>query len=697
MESHPYSYGTKLTGLILHLFFTVVLTIAVFLLASMLSKNIFELSDVGTEQFLDSGYYTKCIEKKCDDLSDYLRLLIKGESRTSEENRRYLQYTNEFKSGDSNFCYWYRIGEAWYTNQPDTKEGQEFDVEAVLMEAKTMGNYLIYDLVDKEFGTDINGMADYFFGGGNQMLWPADDMTLIIGIDTELSAEDDIYEASREYEQLHPWIKVCIFCGLVSLMGWIISLVYLTLATGRRTEEEKIHLNPIDKIKTEILVAAFIFMMVELVILITKVNSEEWAVYGIIVASGTVSLVIDGLFLIFYLSMVRRMKAEMLWETSVACWLERGIRKVFARQKTTVRVLLLFAGHMAVCFVLAVGAFYYQSMTALVVLLLFSAGECYMILRKAVEQYQIRQGVEKIRDGALSGKIDIEQLHGEEKSLAEAINNIGEGLLHAVDDSTKNERMKADLITNVSHDIKTPLTSIINYVNLMKLEKIDNERVQGYIQILDEKSQRLRQLTADLVEASKISSGNVKLDMQVIDLVELVYQTSGEFNEKFEQKELTIVTKLPKTAVLIRADGRQLYRVIENLYNNVAKYALEKTRVYVDITYVEEKVVFSIKNVSEHSLARENSNAGDLTERFIRGDSSRTTEGSGLGLSIAKSLTVLMGGVFDIKVDGDLFKASITFPQYVDENSSNPKMEEPASEDDYEIEELEPEERTEKE
>ena len=689
MESHPYSYGTKLTGLILHLFFTVVLTIAVFLLASMLSKNIFELSDVGTEQFLDSGYYTKCIEKKCDDLSDYLRLLIKGESRTSEENRRYLQYTNEFKSGESNFCYWYRIGEAWYTNQPDTKEGQEFDVEAVLMEAKTMGNYLIYDLVDKEFGTDINGMADYFFGGGNQMLWPADDMTLIIGIDTELSAEDDIYEASREYEQLHPWIKICIFCGLVSLMGWIISLVYLTLATGRRTEEEKIHLNPIDKIKTEIMVAAFIFMMVELVILITKVNSEEWAVYGIIVASGTVSLVIDGLFLIFYLSMVRRMKAEMLWETSVACWLERGIRKVFARQKTTVRVLLLFAGHMAVCFVLAVGAFYYQSMTALVVLLLFSAGECYMILRKAVEQYQIRQGVEKIRDGALSGKIDIEQLHGEEKSLAEAINNIGEGLLHAVDDSTKNERMKADLITNVSHDIKTPLTSIINYVNLMKLEKIDNERVQGYIQILDEKSQRLRQLTADLVEASKISSGNVKLDMQVIDLVELVYQTSGEFNEKFEQKELTIVTKLPKTAVLIRADGRQLYRVIENLYNNVAKYALEKTRVYVDISYVEEKVVFSIKNVSEHSLARENSNAGDLTERFIRGDSSRTTEGSGLGLSIAKSLTVLMGGVFDIKVDGDLFKASITFPQYADGNGSDAGTEDPVSEDDYVIEESE--------
>lgn len=697
MENHPYSYGTKLTGLILHLFFTVVLTISVFLLASMLSKNIFELSDIGTEEFLDSGYYTKCIENKCNDLSDYLRLLIKGEDRTSEENKRYLQYTNEFKNDDSNFCYWYRIGEAWYTNQPDTEDGQEFDVEAVLMEAKTMGNYLIYDLVDKEFGTDINGMADYFFGGGNQMNWPAEDMTLIIGIDTELSAVDDIYEASQEYQQLHPWIKVCIFSGLVSLMGWIISLVYLTLATGRRTGESQIHLNPIDKIKTEILVAAFVFVMVEFVILIAKVNSDEWAVYGIIVASGTVSLVIDGLFLIFYLSMVRRMKAEMLWETSLACWLERGVRKVFAKRKTTVRVILLFAGHMVVCFILAVGAFYYQNVIALLLLLLFSAWECYAILRKTVEQYQIRQGVEKIRDGALSEKIDLEELHGEERSLAEAINNIGEGLLHAVDDSTKNERMKADLITNVSHDIKTPLTSIINYVNLIKLEKIDNERVQGYIKILDEKSQRLKQLTSDLVEASKISSGNVKLDMQVIDLVELVYQTSGEFNEKFEQKELTIVTKLPKTAVLIRADGRQLYRVIENLYNNVAKYALEKTRVYVDIAYAEEKVIFSIKNVSERSLARENSNAGDLTERFIRGDSSRTTEGSGLGLSIAKSLTVLMGGTFDITVDGDLFKAAITFPQYADENSKAIEQTDAADETEYEIEELEPGEQTDEE
>lgn len=662
MEKNPYSYGTKLAGLILHLFFTVIMTIAVFLLALMISKNIFQITDIGTEQFLESGYYTKCIEQKCSDLSDYLKLLLKGDGRSTEENKRYLRYTNQFKNDDTNFCYWYRMGEIWYTNQPDTQEGQMFDTETVLMEAKTMGNYVIYDLINKEFSTDIKGLSEYFFGNyANQMIWPSDNMTLILGIDTELSVKDDLYDACEEYKQLHPWIKVCIFCALAGLMGWIITLVYLTLAAGRRQNETGIHLNVVDKIKTEILMAGFLFFISKLTFLIVQTNSDEWQMYGIIVASGTVSVVIDSIFLLCYLSMVRRMKAEVLWKTSLMCWLSEGIQKVFARQEITVRILLLFGLHMIICFLLAVFTFYYQNGAALVFLLLFSCAECYFFLRKAVERYQILETVEKIKNGALSEKINADILHGDEKKLAQAVNNIGEGLLRAVDDSTKNERMKADLITNVSHDIKTPLTSIINYVNLMKLEQTDNERIQGYLTILDEKSQRLKQLTEDLVEASRISSGNIKLDMQVIDLVELVYQTSGEFNEKFEKKELTIVTKMPKASVLIQADGRQLYRVIENLYNNAAKYALEKTRVYVEIANEENAVIFSIKNISEHSLAKENSSAGDLTERFIRGDVSRTTEGSGLGLSIAKSLTELMGGKFEITVDGDLFKAAIIF------------------------------------
>lgn len=668
MEKKSYTYGMKLTGLILHQFFTIILTVAVFLLGSLVSKSILELADIGTDDFLSSGYYTKCIEQKCSSLNDYLHLMHKGERRSSEEDRRYLQYTNEFRREDTNFCYWYKIDKKWYTNQPDTEDGQEFDTQTVLMEAKTMGDYLLYDMEKKEFGTDIRGLENYFFDSyNNQMYWPLENVVLVIGVDTQLSAMDDLYDAQTEYTKLHPWIKISIVAALVSLMGWILTLVYLTLAAGHQEGETEIRLNPLDKVKTELLVAGFVLITSELIILMGRGSTKSWDVSGLLVASGTISFVIDTMFLIFYLSMVRRLKAEVMWENSLVCWLGKGLEKTFRERTVTVRVLLLFAGHMLVCFVLAVGAFHYNNLYCLLALLMFSGAEAYGILRKSVEHYQILQGVEEIAEGALGAKIDVDDLHGEDKKLAEAINNIGTGLLHAVDDSTKNERMKADLITNVSHDIKTPLTSIINYVNLLKMEHIENERINNYVRVLDEKSQRLKQLTEDLVEASRISSGNVKLEMQKIDIVELVYQTGGEFNEKFEDKELTIVTKIPQKAIYILADGRQLYRVIENLYNNVAKYALEKTRVYVDVQAGTEKVLFSIKNVSEKSLATENSNVEDLTERFIRGDSSRTTEGSGLGLSIAKNLTVLMGGRFDIGVDGDLFKANIVFPVYREE------------------------------
>ena len=219
--------------------------------------------------------------------------------------------------------------------------------------------------------------------------------------------------------------------------------------------------------------------------------------------------------------------------------------------------------------------------------------------------------------------------------------------------------MKADLITNVSHDIKTPLTSIINYVNLLKMEPIENERTKEYIHILDEKSQRLKQLTEDLVEASRISSGNITLQMTKINLVELIYQTGGEFNEKFEAKDLTTITKLPKDAAYIMADGRRIWRVVENLYNNVAKYAMAHTRVYVTMEKGDEEVRFSIKNISEQLISVDSS---ELTERFIRGEEARSTEGSGLGLSIAQNLTMLMGGQFDIQLDGDVFTAAFTFP-----------------------------------
>ncbi len=667
MEKNSYTYAAKLTGMLLHQFFTIVLTVSVFLLTALIDRNILEFTDIGTNEFVNSGYYTKCMEQKCRDLSEYLHLMQKGSRRSAEEEKIYLQYNNEFNQQETNFCYWYKLDGVWYTNQPDREDYQDFDTQSVTYEARNMGDYLIYDMEEKTFSTNISGLADSFFGSyNNQMYWPLENVVLVIGVDTDFTARDDLYDASNEYVKLHPWIKISVVGAFISLIGWILTLVYLTIAAGHREGEDGIHLSWIDKIKTEIVIAAFLLIAVELVLLVGHVNNRTWNVSGLLVAYGTVSFVLDTAFLIFYLSMVRRMKAEVMWENSLACWLCRGIGKTFRERTVTVRVLVLFGIHMVICFVLAMGAFYYRKVAALVLLLVFCGVEAYLILREAVEQYRILSGVEHIREGALTEKIDLDELHGENRRLAESINDIGAGLLRVVDDNTKNERMKADLITNVSHDIKTPLTSIINYVNLLRMEDIENERARGYIEIIDEKSQRLKQLTMDLVEASRISSGNIKLDMQKIDIVELVYQTGGEFNEKFETKELTIVTKLPKSAVFILADGRQLYRVVENLYNNVAKYALEKTRVYVEVMAKDGQAVFSIRNVSERSLAQENSNAGDLTERFTRGDSSRTTEGSGLGLSIAKNLTGLMGGEFQITVDGDLFIATMVFPLYTE-------------------------------
>ncbi|MGN1157938.1 MAG: sensor histidine kinase [Agathobacter sp.] len=284
------------------------------------------------------------------------------------------------------------------------------------------------------------------------------------------------------------------------------------------------------------------------------------------------------------------------------------------------------------------------------------------ISRKAQEQAKIKEALDLIADGQLETRLDLRQFHGQEMEMAEAINRIQAGLKDTVEARIRDERMKADLITNVSHDIKTPLTSIVNYVELLRREELDNVNANNYIRIIDEKAQRLKTLTEDLVEVSKINSGNVKLDMQKIDFLELLYQTGGEFNERFERRNLTIVTKLPAAPVMVEADGRYLYRAIENLYTNAAKYALENTKVYVEL-YVEKKqAVFTIKNITKDHIPVSRTAYQDLTERFVRGEVSRTTEGSGLGLSIAKSIIELMGGKFKIRVEGELFLAQIIFP-----------------------------------
>lgn len=282
-----------------------------------------------------------------------------------------------------------------------------------------------------------------------------------------------------------------------------------------------------------------------------------------------------------------------------------------------------------------------------------------VLVTDGMQRQKLLTAIQEINSEEGNTRISESGLFAINRQMAAAVNDLGDGLRHALQEQMKSERMKADLITNVSHDLKTPLTSIINYVDLLKREELHNEKANEYLEVLDQKSQRLKQLTEDLVEASRASSGNVVLDIRRIDVKELLMQTCGEFVERFEARGLQLVENFPQNPQYVDADGRRLWRIIENLFRNVEKYAMPHTRVYLDLINDGDRVAFSLKNISENPL---NISPEELTERFTRGDESRSTEGSGLGLSIAKDLTEIQKGTFEIYLDGDLFKVTVSFP-----------------------------------
>ena len=270
---------------------------------------------------------------------------------------------------------------------------------------------------------------------------------------------------------------------------------------------------------------------------------------------------------------------------------------------------------------------------------------------------RLQKGAEEISNGNLDYKIDKTYMPPTLSEHAERLNTIGMGLSKAVDGRMKSERMKTELITNVSHDIKTPLTSIVNYVDLLKAEKTESPTAQEYIAVIDRQSARLKKLITDLVEASKASTGNLTANMEPTDLKVLISQIVGEYQEKLADRKLELVTETDDKNPVVMADGRLMWRVFDNLFNNICKYALEGTRVYLSLNVEEGRATVSLKNISSNRL---NIPSEELMERFVRGDSSRNTEGSGLGLSIAKSLVELQKGDFDIVIDGDLFKVIVT-------------------------------------
>ena len=499
------------------------------------------------------------------------------------------------------------------------------------------------------------------------------DFVFAVSVDTKFSVADSMADEAENYETysklMFPMLAGAIFGSVL----WLIGMVWLTVTAGRRPEDEEIHLNGFDRWYTEIAAGTVIGIWLAGTIISGTLIANSSLGYSHVVVTVIVICLICGTytmawFLIGYLSLVRRIKAGTLWKNSlirkVLKWIGKcsgklaDFARAFSRNTAEKIKVLLVGGAFLFLQFLIIGCVFSGAGVFLLALMAVDVAVMIFAIRKADGQDRIMDGLKKISDGELQYKIKIDTLTGKQKVMAEYINNIGSGLDAAVENSLKKERMQTELITNVSHDLKTPLTSIINYVDLMKRENPTDPKIQEYLRILDEKSQRLKVLTEDVVEASKASTGNIKLEMNDIDFVEMVQQVIGEFEEKFQEKNLTMMVHFTDEPSIIYADGQRMWRVLENVFGNVVKYAMEGTRVYAEISNRNKKVTFSLKNISAQPL---NISADELTERFIRGDVARNTEGSGLGLSIAKSLTELQGGEFKLYLDGDLFKVMITF------------------------------------
>ena len=499
------------------------------------------------------------------------------------------------------------------------------------------------------------------------------DFVFAVSVDTKFSVADSMADEAENYKTysklMFPMLAGAVFGSVL----WLIGMVWLTVTAGRKPKDEEIHLNGFDRWYTEIAAGTVIGIWLAGTIISGTLIANSSLGYSHAVVTVIVTCLICGTytmawFLIGYLSLVRRIKAGTLWKNSlirtVLKWIGKcsgklaDFARAFSRNTAEKIKVLLVGGAFLFLQFLIIGCGFTGAGVFLIILLIVDAAAVIFIIRKADGLDLIMDGLKKISDGELQYKIKTDTLTGKQKVMAEYINNIGGGLDAAVENSLKKERMQTELITNVSHDLKTPLTSIINYVDLMKRENPTDPKIQEYLRILDEKSQRLKVLTEDVVEASKASTGNIKLEMNDIDFVEMVQQVIGEFEEKFQEKNLTMMVHFTDEPSIIYADGQRMWRVLENVFGNVVKYAMEGTRVYAEISNRNKKVTFSLKNISAQPL---NISADELTERFIRGDVARNTEGSGLGLSIAKSLTELQGGEFKLYLDGDLFKVMITF------------------------------------
>ncbi len=638
---------------------------------------------------------TACADNWVDymKLQENLRLTIEN---LTEHYQQYLNGIELYRGENSNLKYAVRIpkksgGFATYTNVEGVEDFSDTELADYFSE---FHRYLVYYPDTLEF-TGNSGLTEsdlYGFMNGEYSYAYPEDAHIWVGVDTAYEVEGDaFYEAHGVYEGIVPNSTKIVLLILALAIIWTSLGMYLTSVAGVTYDEEGervCYLRLIDHIWTELLIAAgagLVYVEIrglQLLISVANVVYDarlesmgmkpdrlyEYGSYGLFGFLSSLAVCT------LWFSFVRRLRCGSLWQGSFLRRMMVGGQKAvnffFYHRNTAFSILVSYNLFLMVnlmgifcCWLSREREDWVKALIILVVVA-FDGIVGVVLFRHGAGQKDIVEGINRIRNGEVDYKVDLDTLSGVNREMADAVNNIGEGIRKAVSTSMKDEQMKSDLITNVSHDIKTPLTSIVNYVDLLGRLNIQEEPARSYIAVLDNKAQRLKQLTDDLVEASKISSGNIVLNRERLNLTELLNQSIGEFSERLEERGLQVVFEDDNVPAWIYADSRRMWRIVENLFFNICKYALENTRVYLEMTVAEGWITATFKNISERQM---NMRGDELTERFIRGDSSRTTEGSGLGLFIAKSLTQAQDGSFEIQLDGDLFKVVLTFPEYTRE------------------------------
>lgn len=614
--------------------------------------------------------------------------------------QNYQMGFEHLEEGNTNFTYIYANNDTKkvVTNKTSYENYAELEKNVQnLISEKDVKYMVIYPKL-KDFNSNMNVSKsdkwEKLRSYSSEKKWNS---VFAVAVDTTYTIQDQFYQNKVAYDNNIPYFKGTTWLLVLSIILFLGATIWLTLEAGRTAEDEELHLNGFDHWKTEI--AAVLIVLIWIVgsyigihfwngNIYTMINDiptylkdggtyfEYYYARGMDVSSAYMSASLYlpslsiaelaeiyfygvftlGCFFMGYVSLIKRIKGRNLWKNSLLRVIVRFIYKIYDNRKKTTKTVLLLCG-----FFLVQGiAVLFRNGVTMLLVLLADVGVFYVVLNGLLLKEKLKKGIEEIALGNMEYQIPLQGLRGENLKLAEMINGIANGFHIAVEEAMKNERLKTDLITNVSHDIKTPLTSIINYVAILKQSDIADPKIQGYLDILEAKAQRLKTLTEDVVEASKVSSGNISLEYMDVDLVEMIQQTEGEMAEKFEARNLKMIVNLPAEPAVVHVDGRRMWRVLENIFGNAARYAMPGTRVYADLKLEEDTVDLSLKNVSEHQL---NISADELTERFIRGDLSRSSEGSGLGLSIAQSLTTMQGGTFNLYLDGDLFRVNIRFPR----------------------------------